>query len=444
MNTPGRLPEDTESAGMEARLRAGLRRAPLPNAVALRLAAAKRCEPSRRGMWLSRILRAATVALCLGLLWHFTSSPARVAPGGEDEKAQPKEKDNGKHDDAEKERVVQRYDLNALLEQARVNEEVMLSLFPERNGPELGFMKHDTSPLTDGQIRLRAASIVKDLLGSRAEVKLDTANGDFSAVATAQTHAEIQGLLAVLRGEFGENRQQFLEKFQSYELDEQQFAKLLPNAKATSVSRTQLLSPDEWNALIKEGERFKILPIGQSQLVALAGKGSIVSVTQEHSCISSYDLSGGVYKPHTRNYLTGSLYWSRVFPDADGSISVQLSLTRVKETGIVTRYFSEKEKESKDEGKVRRLPIQTPQLRVHSMPPTVLRIPAGAAAAIFDKVEIEGDDNAPDPMTRGKKASNQTLFRLTIFSVKAIEPGKNRDQDSPANKETDIEEPLQR
>lgn len=403
MTMPDHLPSDAadaaETAGMETRLCAGMRRAPMPEGVALRLAAARPGTQSRRGLWTSRIVSAATVALCAGLLWHFTSSAARVTPGGEDEKAPHKEKDDGKQEDADRDRVVQHYELKALVEKARANRDVMRGLFPERAEPELGLEQPKAAEPTDAEIRERAVSIAKNLLGARAEIGLDEAKGGLRAKAPAATQSELQHLLKLLRGDFDNEKRIVVTEFRTYELNENQFAKLMPEAiKAEASTSVRTLSAQALDALVRLTRELKIETQLAPRMTTYPGQGASVGITTQRNHIASYDISDNAYDPEIKSYFTGCRYTARGFPASDGVVTVQVQMMHVAETGVTTQYIKEKVPGGKDEEESLRLPIQVPQLQTTALPSTVLRIPADGGAAIYTRRQRKGGKEGKDAM----------------------------------------------
>lgn len=431
MNAPDRLPPDaTELTETEARLRAGMRRAPLPEGVALRLAAAKRAGQSRRGVWLSRILSAATVALCAGLLWHFTSNPARVTPGGENEKAPPKQKDDGKNKDADQDRIAKRYDLKALVEKALINRNVMRSLFPENEQPALGLPQPEPAQPTDEAVLTRVAAIVKDTLRQSAVFTVSTDKKELALEASAETHAEIEHLLKMLHGDFDNEKTVVTVEFHTYDLNEKQFAKLMPDAKAEASAGARTLTAQALDALVQRMRELKIEAQLAPRMTVYPGQGANMSVTAQKSYIAGYDIREDTYDPEIKSYFTGYRYCARAIPAPDGSVSVQVRMKHVAETGVTTQYITEKVPGAKDGEKSLRLPIQVPQLQTTTLPSTVLKIPADGGAAIYMRQE-------------GKEKKDAKIL-LAVVSAKAADLEETPLSDESTGTVKIIDLPVQR
>lgn len=421
MNAPDRLPPDVpEFAEMEARLRAGMRRAPLPESVALRLATAKPGRPSRRGVWLSRIVSAATVALCIGLVWHFTSKPARVAPGGDDEKSPPKqeldEDDNG--------RVVQRYDLKDLLAQARSNKDVMRSLFPERAEPALGLVQPAAPEPSDAAVLERAARIAKDMLGAPAEIELDQSKGELTVKATRATQGEVVRLLKVLRGSFeGENHLVNVELL-TYELDEKQFAKLLPDAKADGSMGFRPLPAKELEALLQASGKLKVNVQMAPRVTTFPGQGATMSVTKQHSYIADYDINGTVYDPVIKSFLTGFRFTIRAWPSADAQkISIRLHQEYARHVSTKVRQIDSFTIQEEVENAVvipQSLPVEFPVIVKQALEVPTVTIEKDGSAALF---------------TRRKVPNKEDRIVLTIVSAKTADFETDLFKDEPNNKD---------
>lgn len=422
MNAPDRLPSDAAGiAETEARLRAGLRRAPLPESAALRLASAQPGGQSRRGLWFSRIVSAATVALCAGLVWHFTANPARMMPGGENEKTPPKdeqdENDNG--------RTVQRYDLKYLLAQARSNKDVMRSLFPERGEPALGLEQPKPADPTDDEIRERVAKIVKDMLGARAEFSLDTAKGLLTAKAAPGVQDEVAHLLKLLRGDFdGEDRIVAVE-FRTYELDEKQFAKLLPDAKADASTGLRALTAKELEALLQMFGKWKVNAQRAPRMSVFPGQGATISVTDQKNYVADYEIKGTAYDPVIKTFMTGFRFTVRAWPSAgERKIAIQFHEEFARHVSTKVRLlntFTVLEKAENPVVSPLSLSIEFPVVIKQALDAPTVVAEDGAGAVFFARPE-------------GKEVKADRVL-LTLLSAKVAELETDLFSDEPVIKD---------